>query len=148
MYRYEDIQTVHLEVTQNCQAACPMCDRNMNGEGINPHINLDELSPSTPENWDYLSDFIIGSHSLVGFNESFISGPAVVALHSSSTFVSYKLTRASEVEYKQANIVSLPAETVGQGTHEIVVEASHDLQTWTPVHSSSIGGNKTFFRID
>jgi len=44
MYRYEDIQTVHLEVTQNCQAACPMCDRNMNGEGINPHINLDELS--------------------------------------------------------------------------------------------------------
>ena len=46
MYRYEDIQTVHLEVTQNCQAACPMCDRNMNGEGINPHINLDELSLS------------------------------------------------------------------------------------------------------
>jgi MoaA/NifB/PqqE/SkfB family radical SAM enzyme len=44
MYRYEDIKTIHLEVTQNCQAACPMCDRNMNGEGINPHINLDELS--------------------------------------------------------------------------------------------------------
>ena len=44
MYRYKDIKTIHLEVTQNCQAACPMCDRNMNGEGINPHINLDELS--------------------------------------------------------------------------------------------------------
>ena len=44
MYRYEDIRTIHLEVTQNCQAACPMCDRNMNGKGINPHINLDELS--------------------------------------------------------------------------------------------------------
>ena len=44
MYRYEDIKTIHLEVTQNCQASCPMCDRNMNGEGINPHINLDELS--------------------------------------------------------------------------------------------------------
>jgi len=44
MYRYEDIKTIHLEVTQNCQAACPMCDRNMNGEGINPHINLDELT--------------------------------------------------------------------------------------------------------
>ena len=58
----------------------------------------------------------------------------------------YKLTRASEVEYKQANIVSLPADTVGAGTHEIVVEASDDLQTWTPVHSSSIGGNKAFFR--
>jgi len=43
MYNYEDIKTIHLEVTQNCQASCPMCDRNMNGEGINPHINLDEL---------------------------------------------------------------------------------------------------------
>ena len=44
MYRYEDIKAIHLEVTQNCQASCPMCDRNMNGEGINPHINLDELT--------------------------------------------------------------------------------------------------------
>ena len=44
MYRYKDIKTIHLEVTQNCQASCPMCDRNMNGKGINPHINLDELS--------------------------------------------------------------------------------------------------------
>jgi len=44
MYRYEDIKTIHLEVTQNCQASCPMCDRNMNGEGVNPHINLDELT--------------------------------------------------------------------------------------------------------
>ncbi len=44
MYNYNDIRTIHLEVTQNCQAACPMCDRNMNGQGINPHINLDELT--------------------------------------------------------------------------------------------------------
>ena len=44
MYELKDIKVVHLEVTQNCQAACPMCDRNCNGEGINPHINLDELS--------------------------------------------------------------------------------------------------------
>ena len=44
MYKLNDIKTIHLEVTQNCQASCPMCDRNMNGEGINPHINLDELS--------------------------------------------------------------------------------------------------------
>lgn len=44
MYKLKDIKTIHLEVTQNCQAACPMCDRNMNGEGVNPHINLDELS--------------------------------------------------------------------------------------------------------
>ncbi len=44
MYNYNEIKTIHLEVTQNCQASCPMCDRNMNGEGVNPHINLDELS--------------------------------------------------------------------------------------------------------
>ena len=44
MYNYTDIKSIHLEVTQNCQANCPMCDRNMNGEGLNPHINLDELS--------------------------------------------------------------------------------------------------------
>ncbi len=44
MYNYADRRSIHLEVTQNCQASCPMCDRNMNGKGINPHINLDELS--------------------------------------------------------------------------------------------------------
>ena len=44
MYFYKDIKTIHLEVTQNCQAACPMCDRNCNGKGVNPHINLDELT--------------------------------------------------------------------------------------------------------
>ena len=44
MYNYHDIRQIHLEVTQNCQASCPMCDRNQNGGEINPHINLDELS--------------------------------------------------------------------------------------------------------
>jgi len=44
MYKYENIKTIHLENTQNCQASCPMCDRNMNGEGVNPHIDLSELT--------------------------------------------------------------------------------------------------------
>ena len=44
MYNYADIRQIHLEVTQNCQAACPMCDRNQNGGALNPHINLDELT--------------------------------------------------------------------------------------------------------
>lgn len=44
MYRYEDIRTIHLENTQNCQASCPMCDRNQNGGAINPHIDLSELT--------------------------------------------------------------------------------------------------------
>jgi len=72
-------------------------------------------------------------------------GPATIELVSVD-WLMYKLERASEVEYKNINIVSLPSSAVGQGTHNIVVEASDDLQSWTPVHSSSIGGDKTFFR--
>ena len=44
MYRYNEITTVHLEVTQRCQAACPMCDRNENGGPDNRHITNAELS--------------------------------------------------------------------------------------------------------
>jgi MoaA/NifB/PqqE/SkfB family radical SAM enzyme len=44
MYRYKDIKSVHLEVTQRCQASCPMCDRNMNGGADNPHITNAELT--------------------------------------------------------------------------------------------------------
>jgi len=44
MYSYQEIKTIHLEITQKCQASCPMCDRNQNGGSINPHINLDELT--------------------------------------------------------------------------------------------------------
>ena len=44
IYTYDQIKTVHLEVTQRCQAACPMCDRNMNGGADNPHITNAELS--------------------------------------------------------------------------------------------------------
>ena len=44
MYKYSDIRKIHLEVTQRCNASCPMCDRNQNGGAINPHINLDELT--------------------------------------------------------------------------------------------------------
>jgi len=44
MYTYESIKTVHLENTQNCQASCPMCDRNQNGGALNPHIDLSEIT--------------------------------------------------------------------------------------------------------
>lgn len=44
MYELHDIREVHLEITQKCQAACPMCDRNQNGGALNPHIGLDELT--------------------------------------------------------------------------------------------------------
>lgn len=44
MYKYENIKVIHLENTQNCQANCPMCDRNQNGGAVNPHIDLSELT--------------------------------------------------------------------------------------------------------
>lgn len=44
MYKYENIRSIHLENTQNCQASCPMCDRNQNGGPVNPHIDLSELT--------------------------------------------------------------------------------------------------------
>lgn len=46
MYRYEEIQTVHLEMTDNCNAACPMCARNINGGEDNPQLPGTELSLS------------------------------------------------------------------------------------------------------
>ena len=44
MYRYQDIKMVHYEITQRCQAACPMCDRNINGGKDSPHVTNAELS--------------------------------------------------------------------------------------------------------
>jgi MoaA/NifB/PqqE/SkfB family radical SAM enzyme len=44
MYNYNEIKKVHLEVTQRCQAACPMCDRNENGGHDNVHIDNSELT--------------------------------------------------------------------------------------------------------
>ena len=52
MYRYEDIRVIHLENTQNCQASCPMCDRNQNGGAINPHIDLSELTLEEESGYD------------------------------------------------------------------------------------------------
>ena len=38
MYRYKDIKSVHIEPTQGCNAACPQCDRNINGGKDNPYL--------------------------------------------------------------------------------------------------------------
>ena len=46
LYNYEDIRVVHLELTEKCQATCPMCDRNVNGGADNPNLGLHELTVS------------------------------------------------------------------------------------------------------
>jgi len=44
IYNYDDIRTVHLEITDKCAAACPMCARNMFGGADNPYLPDSELS--------------------------------------------------------------------------------------------------------
>ena len=46
MYSYNEIKTVHLEITEKCNAACPMCARNINGGEENPWLHNAELSLS------------------------------------------------------------------------------------------------------
>lgn len=46
MYHYSEIKTIHLEMTERCNASCPMCARNINGGEVNPWIKDNELSIS------------------------------------------------------------------------------------------------------
>lgn len=43
MYKYEEIRHVHLEPTQRCQAACPMCDRTNNPHLKNVELSIDDI---------------------------------------------------------------------------------------------------------
>jgi MoaA/NifB/PqqE/SkfB family radical SAM enzyme len=44
MYSPADIRVVHLEITENCNAACPQCPRRIDGGRLNEKITLAELS--------------------------------------------------------------------------------------------------------
>ena len=44
MYAYNEIKTVHLEITERCNASCPQCSRNINGGELNPNLRDRELS--------------------------------------------------------------------------------------------------------
>jgi MoaA/NifB/PqqE/SkfB family radical SAM enzyme len=44
LYHYDELRIVHLELTHRCNAACPMCARNVNGGAVNPDMPLSELS--------------------------------------------------------------------------------------------------------
>jgi len=44
MYKSNEITTVHLEVTERCNASCPQCARNINGGEVNPQLHDAELS--------------------------------------------------------------------------------------------------------
>lgn len=40
MFNFNELKTVHLEISTRCQAACPMCPRNYHGGQENPNLKL------------------------------------------------------------------------------------------------------------
>jgi len=42
MIEFNELRQLHLEITNNCQASCPMCGRNRNGGMINPLIKTND----------------------------------------------------------------------------------------------------------
>lgn len=40
MFKFNELRQIHLEITNNCQASCPMCNRNINGGLENPLIKI------------------------------------------------------------------------------------------------------------
>lgn len=51
MYNLADIKTIHFEITSKCQAACPMCARNIQGGPLNPFLQLNEVTYDTFQKW-------------------------------------------------------------------------------------------------
>jgi MoaA/NifB/PqqE/SkfB family radical SAM enzyme len=44
MFKFLELQSVHVEITNNCQANCPMCSRNHRGGLENPNIKIKDWS--------------------------------------------------------------------------------------------------------
>lgn len=49
MFKFNELKTVHLEISTRCQASCPMCPRNWHGGQSNPYLPIAD--------WTY-SDFV------------------------------------------------------------------------------------------
>lgn len=57
MYNLSDIKTLHIELTNKCQASCPMCARNLQGGVVNPFIHETEITYDFFIKW-FSVDFI------------------------------------------------------------------------------------------
>ena len=44
MFNFKDLSNLHLEITSNCQASCPMCVRNIHGGVVNPNLQITSWS--------------------------------------------------------------------------------------------------------
>lgn len=40
MFKFSELKQIHIEITNNCQASCPMCERNINGGLENPLVKV------------------------------------------------------------------------------------------------------------
>ena len=49
MFKFNELKTVHLEISTRCQASCPMCPRNYHGGQENPNLKIAD--------WTY-ADFV------------------------------------------------------------------------------------------
>ena len=43
MYKFKEIGALHVELSSNCQASCPMCARNHHGGGENPLLKVKDI---------------------------------------------------------------------------------------------------------
>lgn len=57
MYKLADIRTIHFELTNKCQASCPMCGRNIQGGIDNPWLEENEITLEQSKQW-FSDDFI------------------------------------------------------------------------------------------
>jgi hypothetical protein len=44
MFKFDELKRVHIEITNRCQASCPMCPRNIHGGISNPLLSTNEWS--------------------------------------------------------------------------------------------------------
>ena len=51
-FYFNDIKLLDIELSNSCNAACPMCARNIHGHSINPRLQLDELTVEHIKNID------------------------------------------------------------------------------------------------
>ena len=57
MYNIDYIKEIHLEITNKCQARCPMCPRRRHGGPMNPNLIETEIGLGTFKTW-FAPDFI------------------------------------------------------------------------------------------
>lgn len=46
MFKFDQLESIHLEISNNCQASCPMCNRNINGGPDNPLLSKSDWTLS------------------------------------------------------------------------------------------------------